>query len=258
MSDPQTAKYVLTCPGCQKRFQLLNDTIFGKRATCKSCKAPFIVDGSVLTRFEPEDLPKPKETPLVVEPIVISSDVKTLPPTHPSADFLDFVFELARNVRKGMVKPVLIVSLLVILVLMLAVSEWESNGRYFLGMWTLQTLLLGILPFVFGIKKPWRIGFFVLIPLLWIYTARNAQVKRRWKDNETWYIDSEWRYSGNVFHQYHSEKDALGLSAEGGVSESGKKHGKWTYTILKPFRNEEHYYWYGDKVTEGEFRLRSK
>lgn len=60
MSDSSATKYVLTCPGCQKRFQLLDAAILGKRATCKSCKAPFLVDGSVLTDFAEKDLPKPK------------------------------------------------------------------------------------------------------------------------------------------------------------------------------------------------------
>lgn len=53
-------KFVLTCPGCSKRFQLLDKAVFGKRVTCKACKAPFIVDGSVLTEFKTVDLPKPK------------------------------------------------------------------------------------------------------------------------------------------------------------------------------------------------------
>jgi hypothetical protein len=53
-------KFVLTCPGCAKRFQLLDKAVLGKRVTCKACKAPFVVDGSVLTEFKTVDLPKPK------------------------------------------------------------------------------------------------------------------------------------------------------------------------------------------------------
>lgn len=42
-------KMLLTCPGCQKRFQVTGDKLLGRRATCKSCGAGFIVDGGCIS-----------------------------------------------------------------------------------------------------------------------------------------------------------------------------------------------------------------
>lgn len=75
MSDSPSAKYVLTCPGCQKRFFLPNNSILGKRVTCKSCKAPFIVDGGVLAEFAEYELPANK----VVEPSIVAAAAATEP-----------------------------------------------------------------------------------------------------------------------------------------------------------------------------------
>lgn len=37
----------------------------------------------------------------------------------------------------------------------------------------------------------------------------------------------------------------------GPLSESGKWHGKWTYTSFDPFYSESSWYWYGEEVSEG-------
>ena len=249
MSDSLATKYVLTCPGCQKRFQLLDAAILGKRATCKSCKAPFLVDGSVLTKFEPEDMPKPKE-PIVES---TSSEIVTDSPAHSNIALTHD--QLFGSFAKDIKPFVLIGGLVAIVFMIIWVSDWQSNTRYFPAMWTLQILLCVVVPLAYGLKKHLRFGCFALMPILWIYTARNAQITRRWEKNEISYVDSEWRYSGTVFHQYRSSAD---FSMSGDISESGRMHGKWTFISYKPLYSEDMYYWYGDKVTEGEFRLRSK
>lgn len=54
MSDSPSTSFVLTCPGCHKRFLLKSNSMLGKRATCKSCGAPFVIDGTVLAQCEPD------------------------------------------------------------------------------------------------------------------------------------------------------------------------------------------------------------
>jgi len=51
-------------------------------------------------------------------------------------------------------------------------------------------------------------------------------------------------------------------TAEGGFSESGKRHGKWQSRIQEPdgsnSRIQSDWYWYGELIAEGEWELRNK
>lgn len=66
MSETQAAKkMLLTCPGCQKRFQVTGSNLLGKRATCKTCAASFIVDGGCICEVA-DDVELPVKTPASV------------------------------------------------------------------------------------------------------------------------------------------------------------------------------------------------
>ncbi len=273
-------KFVLTCPGCAKRFQLLDRSIFGKRVTCKACKAPFFVDGSVVTDFKPSDMPlaKPNQSLDSSRSVDSGSEIETTVETHaPLQPALEvdsksirivkscyrfvrnFIVDCKKALAGSNTFGIRLLILLPIFVGMGLVYEHENNTRYFLLMWSLQLMLCTATGWVLACKNLRVILIFACMsPLLWIYTARNAEVKRRWQKEGISYVDSEWRYSGTVYHQYFSGKELSDLSAEGYVSESGKKHGKWTYTIVQPYFQEDQFYWYGEKVTEGEWHLRNK
>jgi phage FluMu protein Com len=50
------------------------------------------------------------------------------------------------------------------------------------------------------------------------------------------------------------------ISVDGGYTDTGKKHGRWTFwdsTFPAGKATVEDWYWYGDKITEGEWHLRN-
>lgn len=247
---PESKKFVLTCPGCQKRFQLLDGSILGKRVTCKSCKAPFLVDGGVLTEVAEKDLPKPKE-PIKQQAHIEQQFLPALS-TIIKQPFLD-------STLKAILGTFLKISLLLIPIFAGVCTELKSNAAYFLGMWTCQ-LALVLIPIVFRAKRTWVVAVACAVPFLWIYTARNAQSMTFWKAKDgTSYTDTCWRWNGAItYRSYHGKDFMKDLHCEGGMSESNKPHGKWKYTCFEPFWKKEVWYWYGEEITEGEWHLRNK
>ena len=90
----------------------------------------------------------------------------------------------------------------------------------------------------------------------------NRNMRRRFitfesTDEATEAVDHAKRHIGNV---YGLEQDVV----SGELTESGKMHGKWTTKIHDPSNRYRilgesyEWYWYGEKVSEGEFVLRSK
>jgi hypothetical protein len=89
MSDSPSTSFVLTCPGCQKRFLLKNANMLNKRATCKSCGAGFLVDGSVIVECESKDIPPFKQKPWPERTEFEIPSVPLLAATDPSQTAVD-------------------------------------------------------------------------------------------------------------------------------------------------------------------------
>jgi hypothetical protein len=272
-------KFVLTCPGCAKRFQLLDKAVFGKRVTCKACKAPFIVDGSVLAEYEPADLPKPKATEVMdsLKPDAASSSegregrsfelienpTQSVSPTmnvdeSPKKFYKEF-FGDCRNVLSDLNMPgTRLLILIPIGIGMSLVNEFENHAFYFISMWILQLVFCAACGWVLAYNNRRTILICACIaPVLWVDTARTAFVYRFEKQLDYRITESIWRLGGWKFHESIVDTKSH-ASMEGPVSESGKKHGEWETVLLNPFSKTKEYYWYGEKVTEGEWYLRNK
>lgn len=272
-------KFVLTCPGCAKRFQLLDKAIFGKRVTCKACKAPFFVDGSVVTEFKPADMPmaKPKQsidssdsvsresTPATIiqnieeiEPAlkVVCADTGTVNSTN---GFLkNFIVDCKQALAGSNTFGLRMIVLLPILICMGLVNQLENTGIYFLSMWSLQIVFCLACGWVISHKSLQTILLVgCLAPVLWVYAARTAHFEVNWQSQKGVDVtDSKWRWGNKVFHRrIYIPGD---FSTEGPIADSGSVHGKWKTLTYKPVNLETEYFWYGEKITEGEWHLRNK
>ena len=79
------------------------------------------------------------------------------------------------------------------------------------------------------------------------------------------YRDTHKRWSGRITYRVltmctgTSFKERLTPdSFEGPLSPSGKPHGHWVQTTWSPYQRTDEWYWYGEKITEGEWHLRNK
>ena len=57
---------------------------------------------------------------------------------------------------------------------------------------------------------------------------------------------------------YYRRGHSGGSSVRGGFSKSGKQHGQWELYDLQARERTLVWYWYGERVSEGEFRLREE
>ena len=96
------------------------------------------------------------------------------------------------------------------------------------------------------------------------YNVANMTRTSTWFDDDglTMYVDQYGRWNKTVQHREitkHTETLDLISRAAGPMSESGQPHGQWEITIYEPnFHSETVFFWYGDSVSEGEWRTRSK
>ncbi len=86
------------------------------------------------------------------------------------------------------------------------------------------------------------------------------------KNYSTTYHDTYARWSGHQTYRRMWGDDALGQlrdSAEGPMcGDPPRLHGRWTYSYFGhnpfSFREEHEFYWYGEKVSQGEWHLRNR
>ena len=75
------------------------------------------------------------------------------------------------------------------------------------------------------------------------------------------YIDTYSR-DRKLLHRFIMYESGDISTPEGGLSESGKRHGKWQSLIQEPdgsnARMQSAWNWYGEQLTEGEWELRNK
>jgi DNA-directed RNA polymerase subunit RPC12/RpoP len=95
-----------------------------------------------------------------------------------------------------------------------------------------------------------------------------------WYDCKAWSIDTWTNSEGHEVRDFSHFSDYRNhrwreiwssdpnedfWSAEGGYSDTGKLHGRWVSTYRKPkFHQDEEWYWYGEKISEGEWHLRAR
>ena len=89
------------------------------------------------------------------------------------------------------------------------------------------------------------------------------------------YVDTRRRGQSQPYHRVAWCDELDSFRAEGGLSPSGKRHGKWRESLIPEkadrwkweavgfkldlvWMHRTEWYWYGEKVTEGDFVLRSK
>ncbi len=133
----------------------------------------------------------------------------------------------------------------------------------------------------FGMKTFCCAAPVMILAALLIYAPRDSY-EDKWtntEDNTPWdeeddaitrysYRDTCSRWTGKMTHRRLSVrryKNGEGTSwtvVSGPMSDSGKCHGKWKTLFLRPldFGNpaKTEWYWYGEKISEGEWHLRNK
>jgi hypothetical protein len=105
------------------------------------------------------------------------------------------------------------------------------------------------------------IGVAVLIAAGAVYELSGWTRQEHWTSAEdTDYIDSYGYWSGELQRRWvtsHSPDGTVGIIAWGPMSASGRPHGEWTQ--LSPDQPPSvQFFWYGEEVTEGEWKKRSK
>lgn len=100
-----------------------------------------------------------------------------------------------------------------------------------------------------------------LLVFLW---GRVDRYSEHWVDDEgpgrASFTDWRWRSGGDIYYRAAWVSDDNGLSyiAEGPMSASHKQHGEWDYEFFgDEHRSEKKWYWYGERITEGEWHLRN-
>jgi len=78
--------------------------------------------------------------------------------------------------------------------------------------------------------------------------------------DRTVYHDARWRWSDEIYWRELTVWNAAGnerYTSRGPMTASNKPHGHWTGFLWSDFKTQNHWYWYGDEITEGEWHLRN-
>lgn len=106
-------------------------------------------------------------------------------------------------------------------------------------------------------RKWIMIGGSIAGVFLVVLYSQNDYYESRWTNVQgTNYVDTYHRFSGQLVNRWVFFKD--GRSSHGPMAGEGKSkpHGKWT--SLTNGEIEYTFYWYGERVSEGEWHLRNK
>jgi len=250
------------CPHCDEIYMTLESSI-GKKATCKSCGTRFdivtcVPRPSVTAKFAPVKKNNPDRATKGV-------NVWRCFLLHSSTDWEKhypdyFVAALVLSVT---------------LAPLAAISARESRSTagifaYPLLMFTAYCAYR-LVRLRTGKSRP--ILLFTIAGAVMIVWGRYDNVESRRQDQSTVYLDRYNRWTGNhlfrTLIEYDSPEHAQSLSwmhrrwtYDGPMAGTGKPHGHWTMTHYNnsgfPIAFADQFYWYGDKITEGEWHLRNR
>lgn len=120
-------------------------------------------------------------------------------------------------------------------------------------------------------KYTWRwtklTGILLTVTAVYLW-GRYDTYNSEWVHDNVRYTDTYKRWGGQhiyrVLHAFETPEAAAewrgipNWSARGPITETGKVHGKWSYTYWKPdFHIETKFFWYGEEISEGEWHLRN-
>jgi len=97
------------------------------------------------------------------------------------------------------------------------------------------------------------------------YSIQKWSTESEYTKNTSRYSDYFRRLADKPYYRKYSMYTEGGLAiyrSEGRLTDTGKQHGKWPWRSIdwSPFNVEtgNDFYWYGEKITEGEWHLRNK
>lgn len=241
------------CPNCGKISQV-PDEYKGRKLKCPKCGEVFRSTGDVMLIDESpatlnvETVNSP--FPELKEPQV-TSQTKDEKQSFPA-----FVWRKLTDFKWGF---------LGFFFLIYAWGTWEDESRiqWFLGSLSVVAfvtiLFRGTIKNYSKLRKiDWRWG---IIPgvLCAIWYHSQGIYYERWEKDGVEYLDTYSRSGRKHIYRtiWFTDESSPYRWAEGGISESGKLHGKWEFT-LRNFKTVSHWYFYGEEVTEAEWHRSNK
>ncbi len=245
------------CPHCGHAMKAPDDAA-DKVAACAKCKTDVVIP-----RESVVEAPRPKRVPVPPAPAA------SLPVQWP---------EIEPPPRRQRKRRVAKIARIILLACRIA---WPFVWQFF---YASAVIFLAFFALVQWIEPPspyWLIGYLGIVAVTWqtrdvlyrFLSVRNSRIVvallcliALWSYHRTarysiyrnegiYESRTDYWRSGVPYHKSIFAKDSSFFES-GPVSESGQPHGCWNtrYGSL----NEQDWYWYGEKVTEGTWRLREK
>ena len=95
-------------------------------------------------------------------------------------------------------------------------------------------------------------------PTPWGDRGRDVMMRRYVDTYHRWSKQFVYRRMTTWFDESPSSWILESVICKGPMSPGGKPHGYWVVTMLKPPYQEREWYWYGEKVSEGEWNTRNR